>query len=330
MTKLTDKNRLSVVNPELCKEWDYEKNGELKPENFSHGSDKKAWWRCSKNHKWQAKISKRCRGEDCPYCSGRRLSDDNRLSLINPELCEEWDYEKNNSLSPSELSYGSSKKVWWKCKNGHSWLSKVNSKNKYNIRGVYEKKKWPYCCNQIICKDNSLEAKNPELAKEWHLTKNGYLTPKDVFPNSRKKYWWICLKRHEWQARADGRNNGVGCPLCSKIELKDGTSWDSMTEAYVYLKFKKKGFKIEPHKKYGTKMGKSSCDFYLPEYNTYIEVTSFTDKARKDLEYFWEIYQGRINNKINFVKEVLNKELRFIEILPLNAAQNKQVRKEMK
>lgn len=31
------------------------------------------------------------------------------------ELLEEWDREANNIL-PTEVSYGSSKQIWWKCK----------------------------------------------------------------------------------------------------------------------------------------------------------------------------------------------------------------------
>ena len=37
-----------------------------------------------------------------------------------------------------------------------------------------------------------------KLSNEWHPTKNGTLTPNNVFPNSRKKYWWIYSNGHEW------------------------------------------------------------------------------------------------------------------------------------
>ncbi|HSN23256.1 MAG TPA: zinc-ribbon domain-containing protein, partial [Methylomicrobium sp.] len=40
----------------------------------------------------------------------------------------------------------------------------------------------------------------PDLAKEWHPTKNGNLGPKDVTPGSAKKIWWLCEKGHWWQA----------------------------------------------------------------------------------------------------------------------------------
>ena len=38
----------------------------------------------------------------------------------------------------------------------------------------------------------------PEIAKEWHPTKNGNLTPLNFHANSRWKAWWICKRGHEW------------------------------------------------------------------------------------------------------------------------------------
>ncbi len=38
----------------------------------------------------------------------------------------------------------------------------------------------------------SLAEVNPALAKEWHPTKNGDLTPFDFAAKSNKKVWWKC------------------------------------------------------------------------------------------------------------------------------------------
>ena len=62
---------------------------------------------------------------------------------------------------------------------------------------------------------NSLIAINPKLARQWHPTKNGSLTPNDVMPYSHRKVWWLCEKGHEWEAKIDNRSNGKGCPYCS-------------------------------------------------------------------------------------------------------------------
>ena len=59
--------------PNLLKEWNYEKNGNLQPDSFSCWSHKKVWWKCDKGHEWQTAISLRSRGDNCPFCSGRRV-----------------------------------------------------------------------------------------------------------------------------------------------------------------------------------------------------------------------------------------------------------------
>ena len=61
----------------------------------------------------------------------------------------------------------------------------------------------------------------PELVKEWHPTKNGDLTPKDVTYGSDKKVWWKCHKQddHEWQASISKRTiSGRACPVCSGLK----------------------------------------------------------------------------------------------------------------
>ncbi len=59
--------------PHLVKEWHPTKNGELRPENFTHGSNEKVWWQCPKGeyHEWKATIHDRSKG-GCPFCSGRK------------------------------------------------------------------------------------------------------------------------------------------------------------------------------------------------------------------------------------------------------------------
>lgn len=68
----------------------------------------------------------------------------------------------------------------------------------------------------MIDKEKSLAYKFPELAKQWHLTKNGTLTPYDVTCGSGKKVWWQCSKGHEWESSINHRTRGRGCPICAK------------------------------------------------------------------------------------------------------------------
>jgi len=70
-----------------------------------------------------------------------------------------------------------------------------------------------YRCN---IKDNSLVTKHPEIAKQWHNTKNGDLTPLQFHPGSTTKAWWICLQcKNEYEASIGHRVNGTGCPKCA-------------------------------------------------------------------------------------------------------------------
>ena len=115
---VTDKNNLAVKAPHLLKEWDYAKNGDLLPENVAHKSDKKVWWKCSKDscgYEWTATISSRSNGRGCPACAGKVVTNKNNLAVMNPELAKEWDYAKNGNLRPEDVTTGSDKKVWWKC-----------------------------------------------------------------------------------------------------------------------------------------------------------------------------------------------------------------------
>ncbi|MBR3969218.1 MAG: hypothetical protein IKJ93_06490 [Clostridia bacterium] len=205
---------LLFSSPEIAKEWNYEKNGNLKPEHFAENSNKKVWWKCSKGHEWQAIIASRNNWHGCPYCSGQKvLKGYNDLQTVNPALANEWNYEKNNRLTPMNVSPNSHKKVWWKCSKGHEWQATINHRN--NGSGC------PYCAGRFAVKGkNDLQTVNPTLANEWNYEKNDGLTPMDVLPNSNKKVWWKCSKGHEWQAIIANRNKGRGCPICRKNKGK--------------------------------------------------------------------------------------------------------------
>ncbi len=207
---------LLFFNPERAKEWNYEKNGDLKPEHFAANSNKKVWWKCSQGHEWQATIADRNRGNGCPYCAGQKaIIGENDLQTINQSLAKEWNYEKNDGLTPADVMSNSAKKVWWKCSKGHEWQACISHRSKGN--GC------PYCSGRYPIKgENDLQTVNPTLAQEWNYEKNSGLTPMDVLPNSNKKIWWKCSKGHEWQAGIADRNRGRGCPYCAGKRVLKG------------------------------------------------------------------------------------------------------------
>ncbi|MCR5097182.1 MAG: zinc-ribbon domain-containing protein, partial [Erysipelotrichaceae bacterium] len=134
-----------------------------------------------------------------------------------PELAAEWDYDKNDTL-PSEHTAKSNALVWWKCKQGHEWKTKIASRtqNKDHFTGC------PYCSNRYVMSGyNDLATIRPDIAFEWNYIKNGELTPDQVTPGSNKKVWWKCLNcGNEWKTTVCHRSDGQGCPKCSN-KLKD-------------------------------------------------------------------------------------------------------------
>ncbi len=217
MGKVTPEYNLAVLHPEVAKQWHPTKNGELVPENVAPGSSKKRWWECDKgpDHEWQTSVSNRTgHGTGCPCCSGQKISVTNSLSVLHPHIASEWHPTKNGVLSLSDITPSSSKRVWWKCGEGpdHEWQTTVNNRTQEG-RG-----RCPYCIGLFPSVTNCLSTKYPEIAKEWHPTKNGDLSPTKVLPGSDKKRWWICDKGpdHEWKAGVGNRTkNGTRCPFCA-------------------------------------------------------------------------------------------------------------------
>ena len=127
-----------------------------------------------------------------------------------PHLVKEWHPTKNKELSPNDFTYGSTKKVWWLCHKGHSYDSRIYSRTGRKQEGC------PYCVGKKASEDNNLLVLFPEIAKEWHPTKNNELTPKDYTHASHKKVWWLCPKDHSYKSAISHRTAmKSGCPYCS-------------------------------------------------------------------------------------------------------------------
>jgi hypothetical protein len=71
---------------------------------------------------------------------------------------------------------------------------------------------------------NDLASKEPDLAEQWHPTKNGTLTPDKVVSGSRKEVWWQLpyddpnTGKHfdfEWKEQICVRMRWPGCPIVS-------------------------------------------------------------------------------------------------------------------
>jgi hypothetical protein len=202
-------NDLATVNPLLAAEWDFEKNGDIRPELVKSGSSIKAWWLCGKGHSWQAAVYSRNAGNGCPYCANFSvLAGYNDLMTLRPDLMGEWDYDKNNPLQPSDVGANSKQIVWWRCRLGHSWQAAIVNRN--NGSGCH------ICAGKhILSGVNDLATAFPDIAAQWDDEMNGELFPDRVAPYSGRKIWWRCELGHRWSATVRNRTNGNGCPYCS-------------------------------------------------------------------------------------------------------------------
>lgn len=133
----------------------------------------------------------------------------------NMNLLREWNEGKNGELRPWNVSYGSNRKVWWKCDMGHEWQTAIKAR----MAGC----SCPVCRNRVVTAGfNDFAANYPQLAREWHPEKNFPVTQEEVFAGSVKQYWWKCEKGHEWKARIASRVRGNGCPVCAGRQVVKG------------------------------------------------------------------------------------------------------------
>ena len=109
--------------PDLAAEWSTK--NPIPAAVVGIGSHKKAIWRGKCGHEWTAVIRSRVGGTGCPYCSHNMvLPGFNDLEFLFPDVAQEWSTD-NLPLLPSQVTAFSNTKVWWVCKEGHSWHTHI-------------------------------------------------------------------------------------------------------------------------------------------------------------------------------------------------------------
>ena len=212
---------LGDLFPELVAQWHPTKN-EHPPTYYRPTSGSIVWWKCpvADDHEWPTSPNKRtgAKGTGCPYCSRppRQLSVTNRLDTLHPDIAAEWHPSKNEK-GPNEYFAMSNSEVWWLCPDCQNeypaWIS-----NRVNVESGC-----PSCHGGALHSDgrNSLEAISPQVAAEWHPTKNGSLTPDKIRPSSGISAWWLCSDcGHEWTTSPNSRIDSdgkkkTGCNVCA-------------------------------------------------------------------------------------------------------------------
>ena len=203
------------------------------------------------------------------------LKEKKSLAETYPEVAKQWHPTLNGKLTPNDFTKGSDKKVWWKCPEGgdHEWESNIYNRSKGN--GC------PVCSGRKAVNSNCLATLNPELAMEWHPTKNGDLTPYHFTEGTHKKVWWKCDKGedHEWKTSVVKRTNGTNCPFCTLTP-------QSKQELTITFEFMKLFKNIDP-KGLKTKLeGRlRAIDIFIPKLNLCIEFDgSYWHKDKRDID----------------------------------------------
>jgi hypothetical protein len=187
----------------------------------------------------------------------RKSTPDYNLAVLHPDVAKEWHSTKNKDLTAKVVTPGSNRKVWWQCKKGHEWETKICNRTKKKATSC------PFCYGRYPTKENNLSVRFPDLLKEWHPEKNKTLTPDKVSPKSHKRVWWVCKRGHEWESVVYSRTTGVGCPYCkpqiSKLEIRILCEFKSIFDEVVW----------------GEKQFGYECDLYLPNYNLAVEIDGY-------------------------------------------------------
>lgn len=69
---------------------------------------------------------------------------------------------------------------------------------------------------------DSLASHYPNIAKEWHPSKNGKLIPDDFIPGASDRVWWLCpICGNEWESSIVNRTKGHGCDVCATGRRKN-------------------------------------------------------------------------------------------------------------
>ena len=204
--------------PSLAEQWHPDNNGGLSPFEVSRGSGKKVWWIGKCGHEWCAAINNRVAGSGCPVCSGHKvLAGFNDLATTEPETATWWHPTKNENLRPSDVTRGSSRKVWWRCPEGHEWRREVAGVHDMGCSKCGITPGGSERCNSVP-HDRGRAGAIPMpkfLISQWHPSKNGKLLPRHVSGGSGRKVWWQCSRGHSWRASVASRSNGTGCPVCN-------------------------------------------------------------------------------------------------------------------
>lgn len=210
-------NSIEFRYPEIADEWDYDKNYPLTPDMITAGSPKKVWWICPLGHSYHADPHHRINGKGCPICAGRKvLAGFNDVESQRPDLMPFWNYKRNGTLLPSQVTKGSGKKVWWTCSCGTEFQASVSATSG----------RCPVCANNKVSPgENDFATEHPELLQFWDYQNNVDIQPNQLKSQSTKVVHWVCEHGHPYERSIAGQVKVQGkCPVCNRTLVLAGVN----------------------------------------------------------------------------------------------------------
>ena len=118
-------------------------------------------------------------------------------------------------MSDSDVSYDYNEDHFQICSRVIGSIGRMVGIDVADYQSIMAEDAFLLAMSKIDTPKNNLQDRSPDLAKEWHPTKNGPLKPENFACKSGQSVWWMCPKGHEWKIRICNRSNGSGCPYCS-------------------------------------------------------------------------------------------------------------------
>ena len=206
-----------TLYPQIAAEWDYDANGDKRPEHYLPHCNHYFGWICKRGHRFQARMNNRVNKKSpCPYCAEELpVPGENDAATLYPYLEEEWADDLNDGHRLSDYFPKSNKYGMWRCRKGHEWRARIDHRT--DGQGC------PYCEGQkAIPEENSFAVLHPRMAMQWHPTKNNGRFPSEFLEFSHFEAIWICLKGHEYSMPVYRRSRGCGCSVCDGKKVLSG------------------------------------------------------------------------------------------------------------
>lgn len=124
------KDEFPEVFADIVRAIDKNIENDIDVDMLSPHSSTRVWFQCEKNHPpYQTAASHRTseHPSGCPCCAGRVRAGVNDLTVTNPELAAEWDYDKNTA-NIHTIAASSPKKFHFKCPEGHEYYTSPSNR----------------------------------------------------------------------------------------------------------------------------------------------------------------------------------------------------------